>query len=243
MNILYVTVVLAFTFTLIANLENVMFGNQKAKKRLEKKSAEFMLSKELAEILVTSMDIRKTNTNCPPNRRLHNLGGGQQACWPSISGGNCFDIKTKVLFSTGVGTRLCFTSQPEMVNQSNSDWFKYLAHNISKTPSVQGFCMLVGCDNKAKASVDQNVINNANPTNYATYNGLAARQNPPMGGPANGVGFTSYPVEAGANNADTNFINCGRAHTECFAIKLCLNGQATCTNADYLQQAFAIRKF
>jgi hypothetical protein len=180
------------------------------------------LSDTISSIVKIAYDLGQQTAGCPGlSREIHGLTSNFKLCWIGLDNNNCFEAKDNR------GFLLCI-SNSQNVSQNKKSLIEYLIPTAMAQYNESG-------ELSYEDIRDYNVGNNLNKTTTSPLNFLGLPNN------TAGARVIIPPAQVGANIND--FVNCQRAHTECFNISFCINGTNTCTSKNKITQTFAIRHY
>lgn len=171
--------------------------------------------------LKKAYDQGRTIGGCPPGTsKISGIGSAAiPLCWnTALMSGRCFNgVQYK-------GNRVCLAN-----NQTS----------LAMNTSFRSLIPLLFLSTEALANGLRE------PSSYGNYNaGLHIENAVPNATGANkATAFVRLPAADPGLLVRSNYINCSRAHTECFTVIYCLNGTGTCSGRNRIAATYGIRHF
>lgn len=226
MKILLVTVIMAVLVSLISDLEKVEVFSTSFKFR-QIRAAELDVQMRTAlQIIRQAYDngqqAASSGGSCPSDTSL--ISGIPFLCWPTdnLNSNNCFTHSTE---NSNERPMVCLASnQSAFLRQTHFSNLASLSWQLLNHLSPQkAFAITPG----KYTNIEDNLL-----------------QSHPQANANKASVYVSKPIiDNPANEVNSNFISCDAAHTDCFSIILCTNGNNTCSGSNRVIQTFAVRVF
>lgn len=257
MQIMFVIGIFILNALILANVN--LSHEQKAKSdSLNREMYEkFEFSLAVAPLVKIAYDLGQVNPNClAPSREVNLNPNNFRLCWVGLDANNCFDPGNAGGFS------ICLAN-----NQSLAGHIK-IKNSIAQVLVSNAYAGSGGPGGgfdpptptpppRDEGDIDRETFNPSGDLdyvetrNYTKGNYIAKTNTAPLPAPglSNAVAGARViippppPAVGPAAQNVIDFVDCQRAHTECFNVSFCTNGSPNCTAKNKITQTFAVRHY